>query len=180
MLGAGAYLAPRDHKKAFFTTAGNSSVGQRWETPTRLLALFYRVIISFDLDLCSPRKKGPVKARVHFTVEDDGLSLAWHGTVFVNPPYGRTIAHWIAKARGEFERGNAKRVVLLIPARTGTSYWHEHIEDRATVRFLRGRLKFSDGNQSALFPSALVIYGASLEECEALDRELRAWRADSA
>jgi phage N-6-adenine-methyltransferase len=178
VLGAGAYLAPRDQKKAFFTTAGNSSVGQRWETPSELLSALYRVF-RFDLDPCSPRKKGPVKARVRFTADDDGLSLPWHGTVFVNPPYGRAIAHWIAKARSEFEQGNAQRVVLLIPARTDTSYWHEHIQDRAKVWFLRGRLKFNDGKQSAPFPSALVIYGAGPEECDALGRGLRAEQGEA-
>jgi phage N-6-adenine-methyltransferase len=175
VLGAGAYLAERDHKKSFYTTAGNSSVGQSWETPSWLLTVLYRVF-RFDLDPCSPRKKGLVKAKIRFTADDDGLSLSWHGTVFVNPPYGRTIGNWIAKARSKFDEGNAKRIVLLIPARTDTSYWHEHIEDQAKVWFLRGRLKFSDGNQSAPFPSALVIDGASLEEIETLDRELRVWR----
>jgi phage N-6-adenine-methyltransferase len=172
VLGAGAYLAERDHKKSFFTTAGNSSVGQAWLTPKGLLSALYRVF-RFDLDPCSPRKDGPVKARVRFTPDDDGLSLPWHGTVFVNPPYGRTIGNWIAKARSEFEQGHAKRVVLLIPARTDTSYWHQHIENRAKVFFLRGRLKFSDGKQSAPFPSALVVYGASVEEDSALSRALR-------
>lgn len=53
----------------------------------------YSVFGRFDLDPCSPRKAAaPVRARVHLTAEDDGLSLAWHGTVFVNPPYGRRLA----------------------------------------------------------------------------------------
>jgi phage N-6-adenine-methyltransferase len=179
VLGAGPYLSERGERKAFFEHAGNSSVGHRWETPRGLLEALYRVF-SFDLDPCSPRKKGPVKARVRFTAEDDGLSLPWHGRVFVNPPYGRTLGAWIAKARSEFETGNAKTVVLLIPARTDTSYWHAHIKERATVRFLKGRLRFGDGNgdgrQSAPFPSALAIFGASEDEINALDRELRAWR----
>src|SRR5262249_42668683 len=71
------------------------------------------------------------------TGQDDGLSLPWHGTVFVNPPYGRAIARWIAKARGEVERGNASKVVALIPARTDTAYWHEHIAGKVAVYFLR-------------------------------------------
>src|SRR5262249_17515378 len=133
----------------------------------------------------SPRKSGPVRAKVRFTAEDDGLKLAWFGNVFANPPYGRLLGDWVAKARSEFEAGNAKTVVLLIPARTDTIYWHEHIEGRAQMRFLKGRLRFSDGNGNsdgkqpapAPFPSALVIYGAS-DELDTLDRELRAWRAN--
>ena len=101
-----------------------------------------------------------MRARVHFTAEDDGLSLAWHGTVFVNPPYGRALAAWVAKARREVESGRARTVVALLPARPDTAYWHEHVAGRATVYFLRGRLRFGGSEQSAPFPSALAVWGA--------------------
>jgi phage N-6-adenine-methyltransferase len=171
-LVAGPYLAERGHKKAFYTTAGNSSVGENWETPEGLLSALYEVFKRFDLDPCSPTRKGPVKARVHLTAEDDGLSLPWHGVVFVNPPYGRSLSSWVEKARGEYQRGRARAVVLLIPARTDTAYWHEQIAGSAAVWFLRGRLKFSKSRQSAPFPSALFVWGASPEEVSALDAVL--------
>src|SRR4051794_20244770 len=70
-LGAGAYLAPSENSKAFYTHVGNSSVGQSWETPRPLLEALYSVFGRFDLDPCSPRKTAPpVRARVHFTAED--------------------------------------------------------------------------------------------------------------
>ena len=109
-----------------------------------LLSVFGR----FDLDPCAARKsRSRVRARVHFTHEDDGLSLPWHGVVFVNPPYGRTLGLWVAKARREVEEGRARTVVALLPARPDTAYWHEHVAGRAVVYFLRGRLRFSDGEQ---------------------------------
>jgi phage N-6-adenine-methyltransferase len=179
VLGAGPYLAERDHRKSFYATTGNSSVGQAWSTPTELLSVLYRVY-RFDLDPCSPRKDGPVKARVRFTADDDGLTLPWHGVVFCNPPYGRTIARWIAKARSEFETGNAKGVVLLIPARTDTSYWHAHISKASLVYFLKGRLRFGSSNKqsaSAPFASALVVWGADAETAAKLDEAFPdAWR----
>ena len=53
-------------------------------------------------------------------------------------------------------------IVLLIPARTDTSYFHDYILGKAEIRFLRGRLKFEDehGNtkEAAPFPSMIVIY----------------------
>jgi DNA N-6-adenine-methyltransferase (Dam) len=88
------------------------------------------------------------------------LSLPWHGIVFVNPPYGRELPAWIAKAHGEVENGNARLVVALISARTDTHYWHDHVAEKAHVYFLRGRLRFGDGGQSAPFPSALAVWGA--------------------
>lgn len=178
VLGAGAYLSPNDAAVAFFTHAGNASVGQRWETPTELLDALYRVFRRFDLDPCAPRKsRTRVKARVHFTEEDDGLALPWHGTVFVNPPYGRGLAAWVSKGRREVEEGRAKTVIALLPARPDTAYWHDHIAARAVVYFLRGRLRFSGSEQSAPFPSALALWGADPEALVALDAVLpEAWR----
>ena len=56
--------------------------------------------------------------------------------VFVNPPYGRGLAPWVAKARREVEEGRAKTVVALLPARPDTAYWHAHVAGRAVVYFL--------------------------------------------
>ena len=56
---------------------------------------------------------------------------------------------------------NRGAIVLLIPARTDTSYWHDYIFGKAEIKFLRGRLKFEVNGKSkyaAPFPSALVIY----------------------
>ncbi len=178
VLGAGAYLAPCGRPKAFYTHAGNSSTHQAWETPAALLEALASVFKRFDLDPCAARKsRSRVRARVHFTHEDDGLTLPWHGVVFVNPPYGRTLGLWVAKACREVEEGRARTVVALLPARPDTAYWYEHVASRAVVYFLRGRLRFSDGEQAAPFPSALVVWGAEPETILALDRALPdAWR----
>ena len=51
---------------------------------------------------------------------------------------------------------------MLIPARTDTTYFHDYIYGKAEIRFIRGRLRFTDeeGNAAdpAPFPSMLVIY----------------------
>jgi hypothetical protein len=85
----------------------------------------YSVFGTFDLDPCSPTSDGRttfVKAKAYFTETDDGLSLSWFGRVFMNPPYGRSIHHWTAKA--EVEQGNAEVVVGSLPARLDTRYAH--------------------------------------------------------
>ena len=180
VLGAGAYLASRGQAAAFYTHAGNASTHQAWETPAALLEALHGVFGRFDLDPCAPRRtRTRVKARIHLTDEDDGLSVAWHGVVFVNPPYGRGLAAWVAKAHREVEEGRAKTVVALLPARPDTAYWHSHVAGRAAVYFLRGRLRFGDGEQSAPFPSALVVWGAGPETLVALAAALPgAWRAN--
>ena len=52
-LGAGAYIAEKGHKKAFYNHSGNSSVSQTWQTPKSFLDALYSVF-DIDLDPCSP------------------------------------------------------------------------------------------------------------------------------
>ena len=77
-------------------------------------------------------------------------------TVFCNPPYSK-ISAWVEKAYMESLKDNTI-VVMLIPARTDTRYFHDFIYHRSEVRFIRGRLKFGDAKNNAPFPSMVVIF----------------------
>ena len=77
-------------------------------------------------------------------------------SVFVNPPYS-SIGEWVQKCYYEAQKPGTI-VVLLIPARTDTRYFHDYILHRSEVRFLKGRLKFGDSKNSAPFPSMVVIF----------------------
>ena len=178
-LGAGAYLAAATDTAAFYTHAGNSSVNHAWRTPPGLLDSLYTALgAPFDLDPCSPtsdRRTAPVRARTYFTAADNGLALPWRGRVFVNPPYGRTLRQWVSKAQNEVSERRADLVVALVPARTETLWWHHHIAGAADAFMLRGRLSFGNGTP-APFPSALILWGASATQVEAVRREFpTAW-----
>ena len=103
------------------------------------------------------------KCNLYYSPETDGLSQSWNcnGAVFCNPPYGRSICKWVKKAYQESLLCDYP-IVLLIPARTDTSYFHDYIYGKADVRFIRGRLRFTDafGNKydRAPFPSMIVIF----------------------
>jgi site-specific DNA-methyltransferase (adenine-specific) len=80
--------------------------------------------------------------------------MSWAGhRVFCNPPYGRGVDRWLAKAR------EADCAVYLLPARTDTAWWHDHALKADEIRFVRGRLKFGGAQNSAPFPSVILIYG---------------------
>ena len=49
-------------------------------------------------------------------------------------------------------------VVMLLPARTDTRWFHEYIWNKAEIRFIKGRLKFGNSKNSAPFPSMVVIF----------------------
>lgn len=135
-----------------------SSKSNEWATPMKLFDELDKEF-NFTLDPCSTHENA--KCSRHFTIEENGLEQDWSkDIVFMNPPYGRGIRHWIEKAYKESNKGAT--VVCLIPARTDTTYWHDFIFGKADdIRFLRGRLKFGDSKNSAPFPSAIVIYRGS-------------------
>lgn len=78
-------------------------------------------------------------------------------TVYCNPPYGKQIGKWVEKAYSESQKDGTK-VVMLIPARTDTRYFHEYIYGKAEIRFVKGRLKFGNAKCSAPFPSMVVVF----------------------
>lgn len=132
-----------------------SSKTNEWSTPQDFFDELDKEF-NFTLDPCSTSENA--KCVKYFTAEDDGLKQDWsNDVVFMNPPYGREIKHWIKKAYEEHMKGAT--VVCLIPSRTDTTYWHDYIFGKASdIRFLRGRLKFGDSKNSAPFPSAVIIY----------------------
>jgi phage N-6-adenine-methyltransferase len=130
-----------------------SSRTDEWATPQ---AFFHELDAEFHftLDPCATPENA--KCRLFITKEQDGLKQPWAPhTVFVNPPYGRELRHWVRKAYGESLMGAT--VVCLIPARTDTAVWHDYCM-RGEIRFIRGRLKFGGARNSAPFPSAVVIF----------------------
>ena len=70
------------------------------------------------------------------------------------------IAETLKAAERDDETGAT--VVLLIPARTDTTYFHDYIYGKAEIRFIRGRLRFTDEEGNAYapapFPSMVVVY----------------------
>ena len=130
-----------------------SSCTNEWATPKS----FYNELdkeFHFTLDPCSTDEN--CKCKKHFTKQENGLLQDWsRNTVFCNPPYGRELVKWVKKASEEAEKGAT--VVMLIPARTDTAYFHDYIYKKHEVRFVRGRLHFNESKQSAPFPSMVVI-----------------------
>jgi len=133
-----------------------SSKSMEWETPQDFFDRLNWRFGPFDLDPCATRESA--KCDTFYTKDDDGLSQDWGGkTVFVNPPYGRGIHKWIRKAYEE-SRKEETRVVMLIPARPDTRYWHDYVMKAKEIHLVRGRLKFGTSANAAPFPSAVVVF----------------------
>lgn len=154
-----------------------ASRNDRWLTPLPLI----HALGDFDLDPCGAPGH-PTAAEV-WTPEavGDGLSVPWHGRIWLNPPYGRTMADWM-RALAQHGTGTA-----LIFARTETALFHEWVWPHATaILFLRGRVTFLDpqgvaASANSGAPSVLIAYGegdAAALAASGLDGHLVALRTE--
>lgn len=134
-----------------------SSERMDWETPKELFDKLNKEF-KFTLDPCATKENA--KCNKFYTEEDNGLIQDWSGErVFVNPPYGSAIKSWVKKCFDEKDK--AEIIVMLIPARTDTTYFHDYIYHKSEIRFIKGRIKFlgnQKGSGSAPFPSMIVIF----------------------
>ena len=133
-----------------------SSETDLWSTPQD----FYNNLhneFNFTLDPCATIENA--KCQKYYTKEQNGLKQDWSGeTVFCNPPYGKDLKNWVRKCYEESLKENTK-VIMLIPARTDTKYFHDFIYHNAKeIRFVKGRLKFGGSKNSAPFPSMVVVF----------------------
>lgn len=133
-----------------------SSNKDDWETPQKFFDTLDEEF-HFTLDPCADLNNH--KCEAFYTKQDNGLNQDWGGNiVFCNPPYGRqSTSEWIKKCAEEGKKPNTT-VVMLIPARTDTKAFHKYIYGKAEIRFIKGRLKFGNSNNSAPFPSMVVIF----------------------
>ena len=143
----------RKRKPVYF-----SHQSEEWETPP---ALFSELDKEFHFTTDVAALPSNAKCDHFFTPGEDGLKQEWKGVCWMNPPYGTALRQWIKKAK-ESAQGGAT-VVCLVPARTDTQWWHDHVQGIAEVRFLRGRVKFGGVENSAPFPSVILVFRPSVQ-----------------
>ncbi len=129
-----------------------SSISNEYSTPQTLFDLLNNEF-HFILDACATKENA--KCEKYFTMDDNGLKQNWLNPTFCNPPYGNQIKFWVQKSYEESLKGNT--VVLLIPSRSDTRYWHDFVMKSDEIRFVKGRLHFN-GIGPAPFPSAVIVF----------------------
>ena len=122
-----------------------SHASDDWTTPPDLYKSL-NTKYKFSYDPC------PLNSKIN------SLLVPWIGRVFCNPPYSK-IKEFIKKGCEEVKLKNAKIVVFLLPVRTSNAWFHDFLYKKRNVeiRFLRGRLKFGKSENSAPFPSMVVV-----------------------
>ena len=129
-----------------------SSKSDLWATPQNFFNK-YNDVYNFEIDVCANLQNA--KCKIYFDIEQNGLNQEWIGRCWMNPPYGRDISKWMKKAYESSLLGAV--VVCLVPSRTDTKWWHDYAM-KGNIEFIKGRLKFGGHNNSAPFPSAIVVF----------------------
>lgn len=147
-----------------------SKQSDNWSTPQEF---FDALDQEFTFQLDAAATKANAKCDLFFGPDagepySDALAYDWNigyppWAVYLNPPYSM-IGAFIGKAAIEALKGCT--VVCLVPSRTDTKWWHVWVWNEKThrprpgveVRFVKGRLKFGDGKNSAPFPSAVIVF----------------------
>lgn len=148
--------------QALTATTGNRH--DCWNTPKEIVQ---DVLAFFDgeleLDPCSNSEETPnVPALRVYTEETNGLAHPWKAkSVFMNHPYSESKL-WIPYAVSQYERGNAKELILLVKLDVSTRWW-SRISGYPWVAINR-RLKFGDSKSAAPFQSALVYLGTDINK----------------
>lgn len=130
-----------------------SSAKVEWGTPQKLFDKLNNEF-HFTFDVCADSTNH--KCYQYYDEAINGLTQPWTGTIWMNPPYGRGIHEWVAKAFNTSQEGHT--CVCLLPVRSDTKWWHNYVMKASEIRLLNKRLTFEGGTNKAPFPAAIVVF----------------------
>ncbi|MEI7538585.1 MAG: DNA N-6-adenine-methyltransferase [Comamonadaceae bacterium] len=146
----------------------NSSTNNEWYTPSAFVEAARVVLGGIDLDPAScPYANRTVQAGRFYTQDDDGITQPWHGTVWLNPPYGReegeadsNQARWSRRLIDAYQSGEIRAAILLVNAVPGNK-WFAPLK-RFPICFPDARIRFYNESTEAGQPThsnALIYVG---------------------
>ena len=125
--------------KSYLQKHNKIKYSDHWSTPSEIYDYYVKKLGYYD-----PCPLG----------DDDFNFRTLYTKIFLNPPYSdiSTWVHWAI----DNHQITKRHIVILIPSRTDTKYFHKLLEYGCDLEFIKGRLKFGDSKNTAPFPSVLV------------------------
>ena len=116
-------------------------------------------IAEFSIDLAADARNA--QAATYFTAEQNALAHTWNfpGWAWCNPPWGH-ITPWVRKAYAESRKG--AHIAMLLPAGVGSDWFREHVNGKAFVLILNGRIKFVGADDQYTKDCMLLLYGPDI------------------
>jgi phage N-6-adenine-methyltransferase len=160
-----ATSAPRNTKSEFTGEV-------EWYTPVEYIDLARKVLLQIDLDPASSMlAQKTVKAKKFYTVDDDGLTKEWHGSVWLNPPYRQPhMSNFMNKMVNEVTAKHVQQAIMLTHNYTDSAWFQHGVEHCTAICFTRGRIKFVSAKDEIAAPTqgqAFFYFGrAPVRFCE--------------
>lgn len=140
-----------------------SGASDEWYTPQYI---FDALNVEFDLDVAAPFA-GPLHVPCLGWIYDRSLERAWHGFIWMNPPFGGrgALATWLDKF---FAHGNG---IALTPDRTSAD-WFQATWPRADLALFMPKVKFirPDGSTGNNPSNGTCLWASGARACIALRR----------
>jgi hypothetical protein len=132
-----------------------------WYTPPEYILLARRVMGGIDLDPASSVvAQEIVKAQAFYTAADDGLSMAWHGRLWMNPPYKQPLVQqFIEKLVAELDSGAASQAIVLTNDSTDTEWFRIAASRSKAICFASPRVKFLELSESGTLVPGSPLQG---------------------
>jgi len=160
------------HRKALLEPEPNrqapNSGEEEWFTPAQYIEAARMVMGGIDLDPAScAEAQVVVQAAQWFSRADDGLSLSWHGRVWLNPPYSYpAVERFTEKLCIELATGAVEQAVMVVNNCTDTGWFHATQSNAALLCFTRGRIRFygPGSGDAPLQGQAFFYFGERVDE----------------
>jgi len=141
------YICAAARRAAFGTNAPArlSSESFEWYTEPVYVEPIHAVLGGVDLDPSSSEAANKIiQARSYYSIEDDGLTKPWPGTVYHNPPYCGQTGKWVAKLLEEYWSGRCTEAILLVNNLATSTIWFQPLWNH-TLCFVFKKIKFIPG-----------------------------------
>jgi len=169
--GESAPEVPTEPQAPAGAHVGKNTGDNEWYTPEPYIMAARAVMGGIDLDpASSPEANEVVKAELYYTEDDDGLSQAWAGRVWMNPPYAQpAVDRFCTRLAREYKDGSVTEACVLVNNGTETNYFQEVSGHASAVCFPRGRVKFWHPAKDAvpLQGQAVIYLGPHVAEFRA-------------
>lgn len=168
----GRYYLPSLRPASEHVHVSENSGNPEWYTPPEYIKAARRVLDRIDLDpASSPRANEFIRAQTFYTLEDDGLSHDWAGTVWLNPPYSSGLVDaFMGKLTNAWRRRDIEAAITLTNNSTDTVWFQDAADEAAALCLVRGRVRFLDPD-APLQGQALLYFGPRVKRFAAAYRK---------